>query len=68
MAFNMLDPVVGGYSNEAKKLRQAISIAQSEEEYISIFLNGRGVVAQSPIPPEIFGHLDGKDGYRPLCI
>ncbi len=66
MAFNMLDPVVGGYSNEAKKLRQAISIAQSEEEYISIFLNGRGVVAQSPIPPEIFGHLDGKEGIDPF--
>jgi ABC-type transport system substrate-binding protein len=66
MAFNMLDPVVGGYSKEAKKLRQAISIAQNEEEYISIFLNGRGVVAQSPIPPEIFGHLEGKEGIDPF--
>jgi ABC-type transport system substrate-binding protein len=66
MAFNMLDPVVGGYSNEAKKLRQAISIAQNEEEYISIFLNGRGVVAQSPIPPSIFGHLEGKEGINPF--
>ena len=65
MAFNMLDPVVGGYSKEAKKLRQAISIAQNEEEYISIFLNGRGVVAQSPIPPGIFGHLEGKEGIDP---
>ena len=66
MAFNMLDPTVGGYSKEAKKLRQAISIAQNEEEYISIFLNGRGVVAQSPIPPEIFGHLEGKEGIDPF--
>jgi ABC-type transport system substrate-binding protein len=62
LAFNMVDPVVGGYSKQAKKLRQAISIAQNEEEYISIFTNERGVAAQSPIPPQIFGHLEGKEG------
>ena len=62
LAFNMLDPVVGGYGESAKKLRQAISIAQNEEEYISIFTNERGVAAQSPIPPQIFGHLEGKEG------
>ena len=62
LAFNMTDPVVGGYSDTAKKLRQAISIAQNEEEYISIFTNERGIAAQSPIPPEIFGHLDGEEG------
>jgi len=62
MAFNMQDPIVGGYNLKARKLRQAISIAQNEEEYISIFLNGRGVVAQSPIPEGIFGFESGKDG------
>ncbi len=62
LAFNMLDPIVGGYSNSAKKLRQAISIAQNEEEYISIFTNERGIPAQSPIPPSIFGHIEGKEG------
>ncbi len=62
LAFNMVDPIVGGYSSSAKKLRQAISIAQNEEEYISIFTNERGVAAQSPIPPQIFGHLEGKEG------
>jgi len=65
LAFNMLDPVVGGYSESAKKLRQAISIAQNEEEYISIFTNERGIPAQSPIPPSIFGHLEGKEGCNP---
>lgn len=54
--FNMADPTVGGYSEKQQKLRQAISIAINFEEYISIFLNGRGVAAQSPIPPGIFGH------------
>ena len=62
LAFNMLDPIVGGYSESAKKLRQAISIVQNEEEYISIFRNERGIAAQSPIPPKIFGHLEGKEG------
>ncbi len=62
LAFNMVDSVVGGYSDKAKKLRQAISIAQNEEEYISIFTNERGIPAQSPIPPQIFGHLEGEEG------
>lgn len=54
-AFNMLDKTVGGYTLSNKKLRQAISIAINEEEYISIFRNGRGSVAHGPIPPGIFG-------------
>lgn len=66
MAFNMEDPVVGGYSPEQRKLRQAISIAQNEEEYISIFMNGRGVPAQGPIPPGIFGYEEGKIGTNPF--
>jgi len=62
LAFNMVDPIVGGYTKEAKKLREAISIAQNEEEYISIFMNERGIPAQSPIPAGIFGYEDGKEG------
>jgi len=62
MGFNMLDPVVGGTSERARKLRLAISIAVDYEEYISIFANGRGIAAQGPIPPGIFGNRPGKDG------
>jgi oligopeptide transport system substrate-binding protein len=62
MGFNMLDPVVGGDSERARLLRQAISIAVDFEEYVSIFLNGRGVAAQGPVPPGIFGHLQGEAG------
>lgn len=62
MGFNMLDPIIGGYSERARLLRQAISIAVDYEEYISIFLNGRGIVAQGPIPPGIFGYKEGLDG------
>ena len=60
--FNMLDDVVGGSSERARKLRQAIAIAVDYEEYISIFLNGRGVAGQSPIPPGIFGNDDTLQG------
>jgi ABC-type transport system substrate-binding protein len=63
--FNMLNPVVGGYSDAARKLRQAISIAIDTEENISIFLNGRGIPAQGAIPPGIFGYEDGDAGINP---
>lgn len=65
MGFNMNDDIVGGYNERAKLLRRAISIAVDYEEFISIFANGRGVPAQGPIPPGIFGHLDGKQGINP---
>jgi ABC-type transport system substrate-binding protein len=65
MGFNMLDPVIGGDSERARFLRQAISIAVDFEEYISIFLNGRGVAAQGPMPPGIFGHVEGRAGMNP---
>ena len=65
MGFNMLDPVVGGLDERARKLRQAVSIAIDYEEYISIFANGRGLPAQGPIPPGIFGNLSGRVGLNP---
>lgn len=65
IGFNMQDPVVGGYSTQAKQLRQAISIAIDYEEYISIFANGRGIAAQGPIPPGIYGHIEGQQGINP---
>ncbi|MES9957903.1 MAG: ABC transporter substrate-binding protein [Sedimenticola sp.] len=62
MGFNMADPVVGGDSDRARLLRRAISVALDFEEYISIFNNGRGIPAQSPIPPGIFGNRQGREG------
>ena len=66
MGFNMLDPVVGGLSERARKLRQAISIAVDYEEYVSIFRNGRGIPAQGIIAPGIFGYRDGREGVNPV--
>ncbi|OJW14648.1 ABC transporter substrate-binding protein [Legionella steelei] len=65
MGFNMLDNVVGGSSERARKLRQAISIAVNYDENIAIFYNGRGMAAQGPIPPGIFGFKEGKEGINP---
>ena len=65
MGFNMADEVVGGDSQRARLLRRAIAIAVDYEELISIFANGRGVPAQGPIPPGIFGHIDGRAGINP---
>jgi peptide/nickel transport system substrate-binding protein len=62
MGFNMEDPVIGGNSERARLLRRAISIAVDYEEYVSIFANGRGVSAQGPIPPGIFGFRPGEAG------
>ena len=71
LGFNMLDPVVGGGDTaegreRARKLRQAISIALDMEEFVSIFLNGRGVPAMHPIPPGIYGAREGEAGVNPV--
>jgi ABC-type transport system substrate-binding protein len=72
MGFNMLDPVVGGKdgvgAERSRKLRQAVSIAIDQEEFISIFMNGRGIPAMSPLPPGIFGSLDGEAGINPVVF
>lgn len=64
MGFNMKDPLVGHAGGEAaQKLRQAIAIAVDYEEFISIFLNGRGIAAQGVLPPGIFGY---REDFNPV--
>jgi oligopeptide transport system substrate-binding protein len=71
LGFNQTDSVVGkGKTPEEqarnRKLRQAVSVVFDWDEYITIFLNGRGVPAQGPIPPGMFGFSEGKDGINPV--
>jgi oligopeptide transport system substrate-binding protein len=66
VAFNWDDAVVGGSSERARKLRHALSIAFDIEEQVSIFANGRGIAAQGPIAPGIFGYADGRPGMNPV--
>jgi oligopeptide transport system substrate-binding protein len=66
IGFNMDDPVVGAPAGErGRKLRQAMSLVVDAEEYTRIFSNGRGIPAQSPIPPGMFGYdLEYRNPFR----
>jgi ABC-type transport system substrate-binding protein len=62
IGFNMEDATLGAPAGEkGRKLRQAMSLAIDVEEYLRLFLNGRGVPAQSPLPPGLYGY---DKGYR----
>lgn len=52
LAFNMRDPVLGKNNH----LRQALSLAYDTDLYNQIFMNGRAINAQGPLPPGIFGY------------
>ncbi|MDP2178404.1 ABC transporter substrate-binding protein [Methylicorpusculum sp.] len=65
IGFNMLDATLGRNGEKSRKLRQAISIAIDYEEFISIFMNGRGISAHGALPPGIFGYAEGKEGVNP---
>jgi oligopeptide transport system substrate-binding protein len=65
-AFNMNDDQVGGYSEDRRQLRQALSIALDIEEWVQIFVNGRAQSAHGPVPPGIFGHRTGVNGFNPV--
>lgn len=57
LGFNMRDPVVGHDAGDrGRKLRQAMSLVIDATEFQRVFLNGRGVTAQSPVPPGLFGY------------
>ncbi|MFN9130341.1 MAG: ABC transporter substrate-binding protein [bacterium] len=69
VGFNWNDPVVGSGGKagpaereRARKLRHAVSLAIDQEEFISIFRNGRAIPAQGPIAPGLIGFRDGEDG------
>ena len=55
-AFNMRDPVVGGFAKEKVALRRAIVMAYSNEEEIEIIRKGQAVPLQMPIPPGVAGY------------
>lgn len=70
IGFNMDDPVVGRAGGErSRRLRQAMSHAIDSAEFIRLFLNDRGVPAESPIPPGLFGHEAGRGNpYREVDL
>jgi oligopeptide transport system substrate-binding protein len=66
LGFNMEDAVVGSPAGaRGRALRQAMSLAIDAEEFLRLFTNGRGIPAQSPLPPDIFGYDAGyRNPYR----
>jgi len=57
LGFNMDDAIVGAPAGErGRKLRQAMSLAIDAREFTRLFINGRGIPAQSPLPSGIFGY------------
>lgn len=70
IGFNWLDPVVGQGDTPAqqeknRKLRQAISIAFNWEEYVAVFENDQGLVANGPVPPGVLGYREPPEGINP---
>ncbi|MBW3623629.1 MAG: hypothetical protein KY468_09515 [Armatimonadetes bacterium] len=64
-AFNMDDPVFGGYTPQKRKLRQAISLAVDSQAFIDLFNQGLGENADFLIPPGIYGYEPGyQNPYR----
>ncbi len=65
LAFNMSDPVVGGYTEQKRKLRQAISLSIDAQAFIDLFSQGQGRTAESIVPPGLFGYEKNyKNPYR----
>jgi ABC-type transport system substrate-binding protein len=66
IGFNMDDPVVGASATASGRgLRQAMSLAIDSREYARLFQNGRGVPAEGPLPPGLFGYdADYQNPYR----
>lgn len=55
-AFNMEDPVVGGYDAQHVALRRAMILGYHRDQEISIIRNNRAQAAQSPIAPGVVGY------------
>ena len=55
-AFNMEDPVVGGYKPENIAFRRALVLAHDRAQEIAIIRRGQATIAQSPVPPGIVGY------------
>ncbi len=57
LGFNLRDAVVGQPAGmRGRRLRRALSLAIDASEFARLFMNGRGVAAQSPLPPGLFGY------------
>lgn len=70
IGFNMDDAVVGRDGRDsARKVRQAMSLVIDSEEFSRLFLNGRGIPAQSAVAPSLYGYeADYVNPYRVIDV
>ena len=54
--WNLMDPVVGGLTNDKIALRRAMAMSYPVEEEIRVVRNNQAIEAQFPIPPGVVGH------------
>ncbi len=57
--FNMEDPDYGGYTDQKKWVRQAISLAMDLDEVNEAFYDGINLIYDGPIPSGLDGHPEG---------
>ena len=55
-AFNVRDPVIGGFTKEKIALRRAMAMAYDIDEEIKVVRKGQAVALQMPIPFGVVGH------------
>jgi ABC-type transport system substrate-binding protein len=54
--FNMVDPIVGGYTPDKVALRRAISLAYNSEEEVRLPRRNQAIPAQGPMQPGVYGY------------
>lgn len=57
--FNMEDELLGGYTEDKRALRQAISLAIDLDEFSETFYQGNTIQYDGPIPPDLEGYPEG---------
>ncbi|HEX8009941.1 MAG TPA: ABC transporter substrate-binding protein [Casimicrobiaceae bacterium] len=62
-AFNLKDPVIGGFSKEKIALRRAMAMAYDVDKEIEVIRKGQAIHLQMPIPPGVVGY---DPSYRSL--
>ena len=54
-AFNVEDPIIGGYTPDRVAFRRALVLAHDRGQEIAIVRRGQAIPAMSPVPPGIIG-------------
>jgi ABC-type transport system substrate-binding protein len=55
-AFNIRDPIVGGFAKDKIALRRAMAMSYNVDEQIRVIRKGQAMHMQMPIPPGVVGH------------